>query len=770
MRRFAVLFGALLLAWCGLGAAGLLPAPWDLVERRNRGGGGGADAEGEAVSGAGAGGVSLVGREGGPRRGAADEGARAGDPPPVPSEVRGSAPKGAVVRGRVRLGAADGPGPPAAGARVTLGRPNPVTSYLRASPEGRWDVLEARADAQGRFAFLDVRPAKGYAVRAFGPAGGTVSAPRSDLGERQVLDLGDLVLPLRAGGLAGRVVDGEGQGVAGARIAVTWQVESILGMVLADPDTLPELEAETRSAEDGSFLLEGLEPGPKTVVVVAAGRGGKVLAGPRVEPGQRTRLADVRLSGTGVVAGRVEWDDGRPVPGARVFAGEPKPGKPTLHTVVTGPDGAFRLEHLDGEEARLGVFVPGIPVDPSEDVAMGRTDVVLRLPAAGSLGGRVVRKADGRPVERFGVRLEPAQPEGWMARAVRALIDGALGPQGFVAPEGRFRLPVVAHGTWRLVVSAPGYPEARSEAIEVRAGAEADAGVIALAEGHALAGSILRAGDGAPMPDVRLWTLSVRSSAGEEGEGWDPSEIEADGRTDADGRFELPPLTPGVYVLRLQHRFLQGDRVERVDLTRGSVSDFVWRVPPAGALKVRLVDGAGRPVAGERAIVACAAGGGRLADASDEQGELSWSGLPPGPCLVRWWSARESARLLACFEGAEELRRQAYEALRADGGEQQVVAGEEREVVARVGARVNVTFRAAAAREPAVGEVGLEYAQAYLWRWFRLDAAGEAQAQVEPGTYVVRLFLRQGDGWEVQGEEQQVTIPDVPSHLVEVGR
>ena len=52
---------------------------------------------------------------------------------------------------------------------------------------------------------------------------------------------------------------------------------------------------------------------------------------------------DVRLAGTGVVAGRGEWDDGRPVAGARVFAGEPKPGKPTRHTVVAGTAGTFRL-------------------------------------------------------------------------------------------------------------------------------------------------------------------------------------------------------------------------------------------------------------------------------------------------------------------------------------------------------------------------------------------------------------------------------------------
>lgn len=765
MRRALLGIVAALLAWSGLGAAGLLPPPWDLLERGHRPLAPPEELAGDAVPSEGHG-ATLTGRGGGRPEPRGESTATA----PVPgSEVRGSVERGAVVRGRVLRGA--GATEPVLGARVTLNRPNPVTSYLKASPEGRWDVLEARTDRQGRFAFLDVRPAKGYVVRAFAPGQGAASAPRQDLRDRQVLDVGDLVLPV-TGGWTGRVVDGDGVGLPDVRVAVTWQVESMLGLVLADPDLLPEVEAEGRTAADGTFRIEGLEPGPKTIVVASRSHGGKVLTGPKVVAGAAAPLPDIALAGAGVVAGRVEWDDGKPAPGARVFAGEPKPGKPTLRATLCAADGTFRLDHLEGEEVRLGVFVPGIPVDPSEDVRVGTLDTVIRLPAAGSVAGRVARKADGAPVARFGIRLEPAGGESWMARAVRTLIDNALGAQGFVAADGRFRLPVVAHGTWRVVVSAQGYPEARSEPFAVAAGVEADAGTVALTDGNGLAGVALDAASGEPVAGVEVRLFRARASSGEglDDENFGGSPAPPDAVTDAAGRFEVAPQTPGTYALGLVHPFHEHHLVETVDLSRGPVTDLEVRLLPAGRMRARVLEADGRPAESENVALVCAGGWGNW-EATDAEGEIEWTGVPAGPCLVRWMGRGEAGAVQAVFEaGDPRARGLAYDALRRSGHEEQVVAGQERVVTIRLPGRPEVTVRLPEPRVEGevVWHVLLHAPGTQTWKWLERDGSGAYRSRLEPGTYRVWLYWRASDGSITPGDGREVSIPDVPTHVLDL--
>ena len=111
---------------------------------------------------------------------------------------------------------------------------------------------------------------------------------------------------------------------------------------MADPDTLPWVEAQVRTDAEGAWKAEGLEPGDevagrpapsgaadvKTSVAVVAG---VVDPGRRLDPRRRAR----------VIAGRVEWADGKPIAGARVFAKTMK--KPASFTVESAADGSFRL-------------------------------------------------------------------------------------------------------------------------------------------------------------------------------------------------------------------------------------------------------------------------------------------------------------------------------------------------------------------------------------------------------------------------------------------
>src|SRR5439155_10172691 len=177
-----------------------------------------------------------------------------------PSEARGTAPEhgGGVVKGRVV--SAEGH-VPVEGASVRLLRPDALLKYLRAPREGRFDDLKARTDEQGRFLFRDVLPANGYALLARRGSGAAVTRGKIDLGARQTLDAGDLALG-RSGGLSGHVTGPDGKPVLAARVAVTWAIVNEFEVVLADPDTLPWIEAEARTDAAGAWSCPALEPGP----------------------------------------------------------------------------------------------------------------------------------------------------------------------------------------------------------------------------------------------------------------------------------------------------------------------------------------------------------------------------------------------------------------------------------------------------------------------------------------------------------------------------
>ncbi len=759
MRTAVLVALGLLLLVALLGVTGAIELPFGLT-RSDDEEGSGAGLEVHPDEAARREGVRLEAGEGAGRRTLATPGAA--------SEVFGSVPRGARIVGRV---VEPGITPmPVAGVRVVLVRPHPVTAYLRTSHEGRWDVLEATTDTTGRFAFANVRPARGYVVRTLGTGRPAASSRRLDLAPRQVADLGDLVL-VEGGSFEGRVLGPGALAVAGAEVVVTWRVESILGMVLSDPGTLPEIEVRSVTDQHGHFLLAPLEPGPKTLLVSTLDHGGKVLARPEAVAGQRTNLGEIVLDGRGSVGGRVEWEDGTPVPGARVFSGEPRLDTPTLSSTVTGADGAFRLEHLEGEKVRLGVFLPGIPVNPSDDVPMGTLDHVIRLPLAGGLAGRVVRKQDGAPVTRFGVRLVPKDEEAWMARAVRTLVDTAVGPLGFVSPDGRFQIPFQARGRYVLVVSAEGFPDQPSEVFEVSARGKVDLGTFALVDGHTVNG-VVRTALGQPLASAHIHLLSGATDLRVEGADILNSDLSVEQRpdavTDAEGRFTLPAQTPGLYSLLVEHPHAVLRVVADVDLRSAPKSELEIVLQPAGEVEVRVLDDRGR-AADEVDVVLVRLDGFAIEATTREGGQARWQSVPPGTCLVRLATLRESKALrTAAYTDDEALRAVTYEQLRRDGVEQVVRAGEALQVLLRLPRQVEVTLRVkpwAADLKP-LRAVTVRHAASFWQRYLSSDEAGVFRLPLEPGTYEARVFPE--SGWD-DSRVFEIVVPDVPAHTLDLG-
>lgn len=679
----------------------------------------------------------------------------------VPAEVHGGTPGGASVRGRVVRAKGHVPFP---GVKVTLTRPDSMVAYLRAKANGRFDDLEARTGADGRFAFLDVTPSKGYVVRARHEGFAAASTPEAlDLSGRGSVDVGDLVLGPGAT-ITARVLDAERRPAPNVRVVATWRISNRLGVILADPATAPEIEAEARTGSDGRFTLARLDPQPTTLLVMAPSGAAQVVPEVTLEAGAVKSLEDIVLPPDRHLAGTVTWKDGTPVTDARLFAA---PQMQTgVRTTATDAQGRFRLGWLpEGDNYVLGVLVPGLPAKLVMGLHLGQDDVSVQLPMPGSLRG-TVRAASGAPVQRFGLELEPSQPPSdFMARMVGTQVRRALGPTPFVDPQGTFDVPRVQAGSYTVRVSAPGFPTVERKGVVVTGGETTELHV-EVPRGNVARGVVRRA-NGDPVEGARLFVVEDALAQDVE-----PTALagyvhnrDPDAVSRGDGSFELPPQTPGRYDVIASRPDLLPGIAHRVDLGSGDVGDVRIQLPPSGSVRGVLLDQSGRPAPGERVFVLFRSGILRL-EQTDAKGRFEAKGLPVGRCLVRWASFGATRVYNRLIRGGDPAKRdRGYDELRRDGEEHEVVDGGTLEVSLRLPPRTRVSGHYRIAGQPPPEKKRTFYVTVQgggTWVRVDVDADGAFETRLEGGTYVV--YGPSSEDFEVK----TIVVPEATSQVIDI--
>ena len=268
-------------------------------------------------------------------------------------------------------------GKPAAGARVINEIEDPVTGY---------DLKETTTDAAGKFV-LTVEGSVGGAVAALLP-GHPLALAAATPGEEITIRFG-----ARSAALTGTVCDQQGKPVAGAQVAASLVQEHapILSFLLARA-TGYLLQATTGA--DGRFSIPDLPPSANVRWVASA-------------PGLAQRLDQVEVGNGDIsitlppevtVSGRVTCE-GKPVPGVCLTCW----GSAWRLAVVTGPDGAYRLEHLSGttgiefQAVPAGYAAPLFPrlkLHPGDHI----TGQDFALTPGALLTGKVTVAGTGAPV------------------------------------------------------------------------------------------------------------------------------------------------------------------------------------------------------------------------------------------------------------------------------------------------------------------------------------------------------------------------------------
>jgi hypothetical protein len=293
----------------------------------------------------------------------------------------------------------------------------------------------------------------------------------------------ELRLAGRTLALEGRVVDGRGEGLAGARV---WLADPTpfgaeAGLPLAAEGLLAGLrskdEVEAAGADlrdtphsfwswvetdaDGRFRLEGLLDRAYTVRALDPETLAQVeRAGAR--PGVALELELAREELLGRVAGRVLSEDGRPVAGARVRAlrravsrPEPVSGREVSWdlsgaAVETDADGRFELARAPLDGLRLSVSGAGLRAlvhapRPDED----RERLELRVRShAGRAHFQVELTGDPTRAERFALLAGDGAPATMLLRRAGAATGLREGP----LEHGRSNVLSVEEGDYVLVL------------------------------------------------------------------------------------------------------------------------------------------------------------------------------------------------------------------------------------------------------------------------------------------------------------------------------
>jgi len=464
------------------------------------------------------------------------------------------------------------------------------------------------------------------ALSLAGLAACAVSAPELPPPSEPVLQAVD---PQPAGFnvLHGRVIDEQG-----SIVLAGWAVHADLASASPSDSRAKHLQAQDDDTGDGMFRWSSIQPGAWRLLVFSRhGRSFTAWAvGPTVvvQEGEATSVdvvftggkpsdvlalhfdvqgritldpdpSDVWLYGplpSGVQAQDMR-DDGELSPEAAALTGlarvpgqpMPQPDPDDLHALASGElvlRGATSGPHV-------GVLrAPGYEKWRCDNLWPGTEPVDVRTRGTCALDLQVREAESGRPLTQFAVSGSVTRP----AFPGDPRAPGRSGDLLSLAihAEGRVILEDLVPGDWTLEVSAPGFQSAEAAAVTLAGDGERRVATVALARTATVAGTVtdtegrpltgVNVGAFAPAaedsPDILFHTHEVSWSIAQPGP-WFRSEKCA-AKTDSEGRFMLPELAKGTWIVRAWRSSSLDAVIEGVVVGDGERTDGLDLVLPAG--------------------------------------------------------------------------------------------------------------------------------------------------------------------------------------------
>lgn len=392
---------------------------------------------------------------------------------------------------------------------------------------------------------------------------------------RSVLALVLLATAVRADAarISGRLLDAEGNAVAGVRVAAVPFRDRELRWLDETLGSSPTVLVETRTDASGLFALDvPAHDASISIRVDPSASPGALLPGP-FDSRTAVSLPDVELPAPLSVGGLVLAPGRAPVAGARVTIRAESGALPEVVAfteALTGPDGSFRAANAPAGPRAIGVraagYAPFARISPA-----GRLDERIEVAPGGGAAGLVTNPA-GHPAGGAIVFCE----------GVAAETDAS----------GRYRLSGIPAGAHTIeAVSGEALVSRRTD-VPVRAGAESSVN-LRLEAAASIGGTVIDAISRRPIASARVAIL----------DGPAPGPGASVGRvaiTDSSGRFRAGPLLPGRFgVLALRADYLPS-HLSGIGASGARPGSAAIALEPAASVAGKVVDEKGRPVRGAR--------------------------------------------------------------------------------------------------------------------------------------------------------------------------
>lgn len=323
------------------------------------------------------------------------------------------------------------------------------------------------------------------------------------------------------GTVSGRVVDPDGEPIAGAHVRLEIRPRTLRGLEGGRLySNTPQID---RSDAEGNFRITDVIPGPVGLSAQASGWQAGTVAGLELRGGEEKSGIEIVLSPAAILKGRVLSPSGRPLPGAQVQTTFEDQGA-GLAVASTDSEGVYVLDTLPPGNRTLEATHPDHGAARRQvELRPGENSLDFSLEGGSEVTGRVVDDA-GAPVAGAHVTT--------IARGIfRSLEDTS-------EADGSFRFTAVADGTYEILASKEGF--ATPERAQVTVAGSSVGGIeIRLSPGGAIVGRIA---------GVELSELSrIRISARGGGRG-----LGSGGRVEPDGSYRIDHLREGEWRVRAE--------------------------------------------------------------------------------------------------------------------------------------------------------------------------------------------------------------------------
>ncbi|MFT7670318.1 MAG: hypothetical protein ACI8X5_003026 [Planctomycetota bacterium] len=461
---------------------------------------------------------------------------------------------------------------------------------------------EVKTDSEGNFEFRGVAPNRGRGIVTHHELLATSLnfGLKLEAGEHLELD----VRMQRGATIRGRLLDGDGEGIADEEVSV-----SLPGQVSEAVGTLRSSTTDS----DGAFELKNVLVGqivqlssspsgllPGAMRLEDKLRDGQVLEGLQFEIEQGQFIKGTVTYPDGTLAAGVEVNTKLDITKVNMQMMGMAPEMFTVVSVETDEEGRFFALGLgDGPFVVLAQGSNEEGPHQGEwsarqaNVAAGQEGVTLKLEGLTPLMGLVVNEQEAE-IGKFEVSLTLKDSGGMMGMGATRM------DEKFDAPEedGGFRVPAVGTGTWEVRVGAEGFAPSATIVVEIPQAEGAELPVFDLVLSASASGIVVDSfGNPVSGAKVSLARNLAKIMEGSSG-GTPPSTT-----TDLEGEFILEGLEPGSASILGKAEGFAGSAALGLELISGeTVPDLRLTLRTGGILSGDVYDDDGEPAEGRMVI------------------------------------------------------------------------------------------------------------------------------------------------------------------------